>query len=115
MRYDITNIPVGEVFEERDGCPLCRLRNQLEERAVEYITGAAMMEPDIRMETNKQGFCIDHYRMMLRQRNRLGVALILESHLAEVGKLFPEDLAIGSVLGIVFGHVCGPLSLFSLL
>ncbi len=86
MRYDITNIPVGEVFEERDGCPLCRLRNKLEDRAVEYITGAAMMEPDIRMETNKQGFCIDHYRMMLGKRNRLGVALILESHLAEVEK-----------------------------
>ncbi|MBE6778069.1 MAG: hypothetical protein E7541_01635 [Ruminococcaceae bacterium] len=86
MRYDITNIPVGEVFEEQDGCPICRLRNKLEERAVEYITGAAMMEPDIRMETNKQGFCIDHYRMMLAQRNRLGVALILESHLAEMEK-----------------------------
>ncbi len=86
MRYDITNIPVGEVFEEKDGCPICRLRDKLEKRAVEYITGAAMMEPDIRMETNKQGFCIDHYRMMLKQRNRLGVALIIESHLAEMEK-----------------------------
>ena len=43
MRYDITNIPVAEVFEERDGCPICRLRDQLEQRVVEYITGAAMM------------------------------------------------------------------------
>lgn len=56
MRYDITNIPVGEIFEEKDGCPICRLRNKLEQRAVEYITGAAMMEPDIRMETNRLGF-----------------------------------------------------------
>ena len=86
MRYDITNIPVTEVFEQGDGCPICRLRNTLETRAVEYITGAAMMEPDIRIETNKAGFCIDHYRMMLKQRNRLGVALILESHLAEMEK-----------------------------
>ena len=30
MRYDITNIPVAEVFEEGDGCPICRLRNTLE-------------------------------------------------------------------------------------
>ncbi len=86
MKYDITNIPVGEIFEERDGCPVCRLRNTLETRAVEYITGAAMMEPDIRIETNRLGFCITHYRMMLRQRNRLGVALILESHLEETQK-----------------------------
>ena len=71
MRYDITNIPVTEVFEEGDGCPICRLRNTLEERAVEYITGAAMMEPDIRIETNKKGFCLTHYRQILGQRNRL--------------------------------------------
>ena len=84
MRYDITNIPVAEMFEQRDGCPICRIRNMLEERAVEYITGAAMMEPDIRMETNKQGFCLDHYQQMIKRRNRLSVALMLESHLDEI-------------------------------
>lgn len=45
MRDDITSIPISEVFEPRDGCPICRLRNTLEDRVVEYITGAAMMEP----------------------------------------------------------------------
>ena len=84
MRYDITNIPVAEVFEEGDGCPICRLRNMLEKRAVEYITGAAMMEPDIRIETNKKGFCLTHYRQVLGQRNRLSVALTMESRLEEL-------------------------------
>lgn len=86
MRDDITSIPVSEVFEPKDGCPICRMRDRLEERVVEYITGAAMMEPDVRAETNKQGFCITHYRHMLKRRNRLGVALMLESHLAETEK-----------------------------
>lgn len=86
MRDDITSIPVSEVFEPKDGCPICRMRNLLEKRVAEYITGAAMMEPDVRIETNKLGFCIDHYRLILKQRNRLGVALILESHLAELEK-----------------------------
>ena len=86
MRYDITNIPVSEVFEEGDGCPICRLRNKLESRAVEYITGAAMMEPDIRIETNKKGFCLTHYRQMLKQRNRLSVALMMETRLDELEK-----------------------------
>ena len=86
MRYDITNIPIAEVFEEGDGCPICRLRNTLEKRAVEYITGAAMMEPDIRIETNKKGFCLTHYRQVLGQRNRLSVALTMESHLEELEK-----------------------------
>ena len=87
MRYDITNIPVAEVFEEGDGCPICRLRNMLEKRAVEYITGAAMMEPDIRIETNRKGFCLTHYRQILGQRNRLSVALMMESRLDELEKM----------------------------
>lgn len=95
MRYDITNIPVAEVFEEGDGCPICRLRNTLEKRAVEYITGAAMMEPDIRIETNKKGFCLTHYRHILGQRNRLSVALMMESRLEELEK----QIFTGSLLG----------------
>ncbi len=86
MRSDITSIPVEEVFEPRQGCPICRMRNTLETRIVEYITGAAMMEPDVRTETNKQGFCYPHYQMMLQKSRRLSVALLLESHLAEVEK-----------------------------
>jgi hypothetical protein len=86
MRYDITNIPVAEVFEEGDGCPICRLRNMLEKRAIEYITGAAMMEPDIRQETNRKGFCHTHFKSLLKQQKRLPLALMLESHLAEVEK-----------------------------
>ena len=30
-------------------------------RVTEYITGAAMMEPDIREVTNVQGFCYPHF------------------------------------------------------
>ncbi|MBQ7038897.1 MAG: hypothetical protein IJN61_07330 [Clostridia bacterium] len=86
MRADITNIPISEVFDPKEGCPICRMRNMLEQRMAEYITGAAMMEPDVRIETNRLGFCYDHFRMILKQRNRLGVALILESHLDEMEK-----------------------------
>ena len=96
MRYDITNIPVAEVFEEGDGCPICRLRNLLEKRAVEYITGAAMMEPDIRIETNKKGFCLTHHRQILGQRNRLSVALMMESYLDEVeSRIFAGFALVG--------------------
>lgn len=94
MREDITSIPISEVFEPKDGCPICRMRNLLEKRMAEYITGAAMMEPDVRIETNKLGFCIDHYRLILKQRNRLGVALILESHLEEMEKTIFKGLPV---------------------
>lgn len=81
MRDDITSIPISEVFEEIGGCPICRLKNILEERTVKYITGAAMMEPDIRIETNKKGFCNLHYKQMMDNGPKLSVALILQSHI----------------------------------
>lgn len=86
MKDDITSIPISEVFEPKDGCPVCRLRDMLEERSVTYITGAAMMEPDVRIETNKVGFCRHHYGQMLKVGKKLTIALILQSHLAQLSK-----------------------------
>ena len=82
----IYTIPVNEIFEEGQGCPICRLRDILEERSLDYILGAAMMESDVREETNKKGFCKEHFFMMASRRSRLPLALILESHLDEVKK-----------------------------
>ena len=92
MRFDICTIPVNEVFEPKEGCPICRMREILEERAAEYITGAAMMEPDVRKVTNEKGFCIRHYKIILSKRNRLSVALMLESHLKELEKKISSPL-----------------------
>ena len=86
MRDDITSIPISEIFETQDGCPVCRIRDLLEQQMVDYITGAAMMEPDVRKETNKRGFCYTHYEQMLKKHNHLGVALMMESHLDSLEK-----------------------------
>ena len=79
MREKIFEIPVGEIMEPREGCPICRLRKRLEKKAVDYILGAAMMEPDVRQETNRKGFCGDHLDALLAAGNRLPLALTLES------------------------------------
>ena len=91
MREDICSIPVNDVFLPKEGCPFCRMRDMLEDRMATYITGAAMMEPDVRIETNRLGFCREHFAQILKRGSRLSVALILESLLAEVQKeVFPE-------------------------
>ena len=84
MQDSIYTIPISEVFEPKDGCPICRMRDMLETRGIDYIMGAAMMEPDVRIETNRLGFCKLHYDKMLQQKNRLSLALMLESHLKEI-------------------------------
>ena len=43
MRESILTIPVSEIFEPKCGCPICRMRDMLEQRTIEYIMGAAMM------------------------------------------------------------------------
>ncbi len=84
-------IPVTEAFEaaagdKECGCPMCKLYKKLQEDELDIILGASMMEPDIRIKTNEQGFCLTHYNMMLGRRRMLGMGLMLESHLAEVEK-----------------------------
>lgn len=95
MREDICSIPVNDVFLPKDGCPFCRMRDMLEDRMATYITGAAMMEPDVRIETNRLGFCGEHFNQILARGSKLSVALILESLLHEVEKeVFPGGKAI---------------------
>lgn len=86
MRDDICTIPISEIFEENDGCPICRMYERAEKRIVEYILGDAMMEPDVRIATNKVGFCQHHYDKMLSTRGRLQLSLMLQTHIDEINK-----------------------------
>ena len=91
----IYTIPVNEAFEASAadpscGCPLCALYCKLENDELDLILGASMMEPDVRIQTNEEGFCRQHYDMMFVRKNRLGMALTLESHLKELQKDIKE-------------------------
>lgn len=99
MAEQIYTIPVNEAFDgaltsEKDECPFCLLHDMLEKTELDLILGASMMEPDIRIETNERGFCRDHFDKMMAAGNRLGLALMLESHLAHIEK----DLLSGGSL-----------------
>jgi len=97
MRDDICTIPVSEVFEVNDGCPLCRMRDTVEERIINYIMGDAMMEPDVRIETNRVGFCEHHYNEMLSHRGRLQLALMLQTHVDEINNnIFKKSIFTSS-------------------
>ncbi len=94
MKPNICTIPITDLFSETDGCPICRMHRMLEEQYVEYITGAAMMAPDVRVVTNKTGFCHRHFSMMVNTGPRLSNALLLQTHIDEQRKLvFPKKLS----------------------
>ncbi len=86
MVEKIYTIPITEIFEEPKGCPICRLYEKAKTKALEYVTGAAMMEPSVRIATNEAGFCREHFDDMMEMNNRLSVALMLESHMDTLEK-----------------------------
>jgi hypothetical protein len=91
MRESILTIPINEVFEPREGCPICAMRNTVEQHICEYIMGAAMMEPDVRQETNRLGFCHTHFNSLLKQNNRLSLGLMMNTYLATLrGEIFEK-------------------------
>ena len=84
MKEKIYTIPVTEAFEQDCECPMCLMEEKLEKEAVEYTLGPSMMEPDSRVETNKNGFCHKHFEMLHNlQQNRLALGLVIDTHLVE--------------------------------
>lgn len=81
MKETICTIPINDIFSEQGGCPICRMYDLVEKQYVEYITGSAMMAPNIRVITNEKGFCHHHYEMMIGVGPKLSNALLMQTRL----------------------------------
>ena len=64
-------------------CMMCALERKTELGEAERYLGASVMEPDVRVKVNDRGFCRKHHAMLFSMSNRLGHALMLESHMIE--------------------------------
>ena len=90
MRYHIDTIPVWDAMKLEGECPLCALRRRNELIDVDRFLGASVMEPDTRIQVNAKGFCAHHQVLLYAQKNRLGHALMMHTHLKEtMAKLHP--------------------------
>ncbi len=84
IKERIYTIPINEAFDQDVECPLCICEDKLENDALEYAVGPAMMEPDFRIETNKNGFCKNHFaRLYALKQEKLPLALVIDTHLNE--------------------------------
>lgn len=94
MKEQLYTIPLMDAFREKDECPFCFIHRSLEQHAIDFTlgSGASYMEDDIRFQTDKAGFCKDHYQKMFLYGNRLGSALILETHLKKLTKDLKEQM-----------------------
>ena len=90
MKEQIHTVPVNEAFDAGDECPFCYLQRKAEQSAIRYALGpgASYMEPDVRGETDRQGFCGAHLKKMYDYGNSLGSALMMQTWL----NIFLEEL-----------------------
>ena len=91
MKEQLYTIPVNDAFAVDCECPVCSMYDSLEKDAIEFTMGPSYMEDDIRMETNKTGFCTHHVKQLYKHQNRLGLALILHTHMQRTNRDL-EDL-----------------------
>ena len=91
MKEQLYTIPVNDAFAVDCECPVCSMCDSLEKDAIEFTMGPSYMEDDIRMETNKIGFCTHHVKQLYKHQNRLGLALILHTHMQRTNRDL-EDL-----------------------
>ncbi|MFA9377894.1 MAG: DUF6062 family protein [Lachnotalea sp.] len=82
MKDKLYTIPLREAFESKDECPFCFIERKLEQDALDFTLGSSSsyMESDIREETDRIGFCRNHFKQMYQYGNSLGNALILKTH-----------------------------------
>lgn len=91
MKEHIYTIPINDAFDTDCECPVCQFMREEEKKLVDYTLGASMMEPDERERSNSVGYCKQHFSMLSKQTNKLSLALILETHLAEIRKYIESD------------------------
>lgn len=86
MQYHLETIPLWEAMEADSPCPLCALRQKCEASEIERSLGGSVMEPDERIRVNEHGICAHHHQMLFDMKNRLGHALLTDSHTKELLK-----------------------------
>lgn len=81
MKDKLFTIPVTDAFHTDCECPICQMRKEVEENAIEFTMGPSYMEDDIREATSRLGFCENHLKQLYQNQNRLGLSLILKTHI----------------------------------
>ena len=103
MKEQLYTIPLMDAFRAGDECPFCYIERNVEQNALDFVLGpdASYMQDHVRMETDRVGFCREHYKKMFAYGETLGNALIIETRLKflmkEMKKEFQHYAPVGKV------------------
>lgn len=74
---------VHDAYARGGECPLCDLREAAEGIYIHSFTHSRVMEPNVRVQTNARGFCPAHLGLLYAADNKLGLGLVMHTHLRE--------------------------------
>ena len=89
MKEQLYTIPVNDAFDEDSECPVCLMYENIQNSAIDFVMGDSYMQDDIRMETDKLGFCDKHLPLLYKNQNRLGLGLMMLTHMDKLLKDVP--------------------------
>lgn len=81
MKYEIDTIPVWDAVRAGTECPFCLLEKRSRQAAVRYFLGPSVMVPEVRVQVNDTGFNPENWRLLSKDPNKLGLALISHTRL----------------------------------
>jgi hypothetical protein len=81
MKYELDTIPVWDALKADSECALCLLERRSRSNAVRYFLGPAVMVPEVRVQTNERGFAPHNLRLLSKDPNKLGLALLTHTRL----------------------------------
>lgn len=88
MKEKLYTIPLNDCLNVEDECPFCFMEAEVERNLLDFVlgSGASYMVSEIREQTDKAGFCRNHFKAMFDYGNTLGNAWILKTHYMEMRK-----------------------------
>ena len=94
MKEVLYTIPLNDAMGLGGECPFCHIEKEIEQDLLDFVlgSGASYMEADIRSQTDKEGFCRDHFHKMFAYGNTLGNAWILKTHYMRIRDEFGNEV-----------------------
>ena len=94
MKEQLYTIPLMDAFRAEDECPFCYIERDVEQNALDFVLGrdASYMQDHVRAETDRIGFCREHYEKMFNYGETLANALILETRIKYLMKEMKAEM-----------------------
>ena len=96
MNYHIDTGLIYEKFGTDCECPLCAIEKTAQEQFLHEFLNDAVMEDDTRIKVGKKGFCDKHFDLLFKRRNKLSVALQINTRAEKIAPLFSAVKSAGA-------------------